>query len=408
MTARAAATCSCSGGPDVRANASSLGRAARTDRDAARAVVLCRSVACVGEALEHVECSSFAYWPLRKVSRAVWTSIVRSSAQAGRSAASDASSASSGLLGAPQTLRARAAATTLSSVESRPPTASPACRPGRSSPIWASMRALSAPGSPAAAPAQEPARQRPPGPSRRAMKTFRVRAGQPFLRRRRAPAAPPPPAAQRPDEVAVVLVGDLARAVVELELLQRGERPVALLREREPRRRSGVELVELVRPARARAGTAARRARRRRREDRGEHERECSPAADGAAGLVVARREPPLLARVGPERDDASRARKTSPASQIRLTSGFTKMRRYTVPSSFTCSAITNRSSPGQVVRADADLVETCCSAPRSCRSSCPARACRARRRRGGRADGARTSAACGARARVEPRYVSV
>src|SRR5581483_1775644 len=41
------------------------------------------------------------------------------------------------------------------------------------------------------------------------------------------------PPAKRPDELAVVLVRDLPRAVVELELLQRGQRAVALLLELE-------------------------------------------------------------------------------------------------------------------------------------------------------------------------------
>ena len=49
------------------------------------------------------------------------------------------------------------------------------------------------------------------------------------------------PLPQRPDEVAVVGVRDLAGAMVELELLQRGERTVALLCQLEP------ALLELVR-----------------------------------------------------------------------------------------------------------------------------------------------------------------
>ena len=68
-------------------------------------------------------------------------------------------------------------------------------------------------------------------------------------------------AAQRADERAVVLVVDLAGAVVELELLQRGERAVALLDQREPPLLGGRRRVEaVVAPRRARAGTAARRA----------------------------------------------------------------------------------------------------------------------------------------------------
>jgi len=57
-------------------------------------------------------------------------------------------------------------------------------------------------------------------------------------------------AAQRPDERPVVLVRDLPGAVVELELLERGERPVALLDEREPVLRLGRGCVEPVVPRR--------------------------------------------------------------------------------------------------------------------------------------------------------------
>ena len=47
---------------------------------------------------------------------------------------------------------------------------------------------------------------------------------------------------QRADELAIVVVRDLAGTVVELELLQRGERTIALLGERQP------PLFRLVRP----------------------------------------------------------------------------------------------------------------------------------------------------------------
>ena len=46
---------------------------------------------------------------------------------------------------------------------------------------------------------------------------------------------------QRPDELAVIIIGHLARAVIELELLQRGERAVTLFRQGKP------ALLELVR-----------------------------------------------------------------------------------------------------------------------------------------------------------------
>ena len=70
-------------------------------------------------------------------------------------------------------------------------------------------------------------------------------------------------ATQRPDERAVVVVGDLARAVVELELLQRRERPVALLLEGDPFL-SRVPAPPAGRArAPARAGRAAPRAARR-------------------------------------------------------------------------------------------------------------------------------------------------
>ena len=122
--------------------------------------------------------------------------------------------------------------------------------------------------------------------------------------RRRAPAAPRAASRrERPDERAVVLVGDLARAVVELELLERRERAVALLGEREPRARPRPGVVERVaRPAPARAGTAARRTARRRRRARRRGRARAVTRGRGACG-AVALGEPPLLARVRPQRD---------------------------------------------------------------------------------------------------------
>src|SRR6185503_15743245 len=52
--------------------------------------------------------------------------------------------------------------------------------------------------------------------------------------------------AQRPDELQVVLVRDLARPMVELELLERRERAVTLLRELERAPLEGARLVETV------------------------------------------------------------------------------------------------------------------------------------------------------------------
>jgi hypothetical protein len=63
---------------------------------------------------------------------------------------------------------------------------------------------------------------------------------------------------QRPDELAVVGVGDLAGAVVELELLQRGERAIALFRQLEP---SLLELVRRREPVLARLRLAQERQR---------------------------------------------------------------------------------------------------------------------------------------------------
>jgi hypothetical protein len=50
------------------------------------------------------------------------------------------------------------------------------------------------------------------------------------------------PAAERPHELTVIIIGDLAGPVVELELLQRGERTIAFLGERQQ------PLFRLVRP----------------------------------------------------------------------------------------------------------------------------------------------------------------
>ena len=137
-------------------------------------------------------------------------------------------------------------------------------------------------------------------------------------------------APQRADELAVVLVRDLAGAVVELELLQRRERAVALLGQLEraaaparPARRA------VVVRAPARAGTAARRRRTQAAASSAPtDEREARSCPCERRELAVPRREAPLLARVRPERDQRAE-RKTSPASQIRFTSGLTNTLKY-------------------------------------------------------------------------------
>ena len=90
-------------------------------------------------------------------------------------------------------------------------------------------------------------------------------------------------ASQRTDERAVVLVGHLARAVVELELLQRGERAVALLDELEPPSLQHVGLVDSIvlgrraRPPqeRPRNEEHARDGEQGAEEERDAHRREC-------------------------------------------------------------------------------------------------------------------------------------
>jgi hypothetical protein len=52
--------------------------------------------------------------------------------------------------------------------------------------------------------------------------------------------------AERPDELAVVLVGHFPRAVIELELLQRGKCPIALFGELEAPPLAGARLVEPI------------------------------------------------------------------------------------------------------------------------------------------------------------------
>ena len=106
-------------------------------------------------------------------------------------------------------------------------------------------------------------------------------------------------AAQRPDQGAVVGVVDLARAMVELELLQRGERAVALVDQRS-------------RCSSASVGASIRSSPLRRRRRNGSATSRTAATAISAAqdrrghaaGEREPRHEPPLLARVGPERDE--------------------------------------------------------------------------------------------------------
>ena len=126
---------------------------------------------------------------------------------------------------------------------------------------------------------------------------------------------------ERADERAVVVVADLARAVVELELLERRERAVALLdraRAAAPRPRSARRAVVVARPARA--GTAARRAGRR-------PPRAATPSSQREPvmpGRVRAVRTSRRCSRASGHSATAEPTRKTMPAIQIRFTSGLT------------------------------------------------------------------------------------
>ena len=135
-------------------------------------------------------------------------------------------------------------------------------------------------------------------------------------------------ATQRADLRAVILVGDRAGAMVELELLERRERTVARFEQLEP---TLLVLVEIVRarrtPARARVGTEARpRRRRRRRAPQRARERGSTcrrggrPRGARATSLRCSRRSGHSVI--------SEPRRKTRPASQMRLTSGLTKTRK--------------------------------------------------------------------------------
>ena len=85
--------------------------------------------------------------------------------------------------------------------------------------------------------------------------------------------------AERPDELAIVVVGDLAGPVVELELLEGGQGTVALLCEQEALPLLGREVVE---PIVLRSGLAQERARH--EGDAGERERDGKDDRDHVHG----------------------------------------------------------------------------------------------------------------------------
>ena len=126
---------------------------------------------------------------------------------------------------------------------------------------------------------------------------------------------------ERAELAAVVVVGDLPGAMVELELLERRERTVALLDERraEPPRPRSARRAGRRRPT-ARGGTAARRAATAR----------AASATPAASASAVTRARARVSSRAGAARARPARARPPSragrrcPAIQIRLTSGLT------------------------------------------------------------------------------------
>ena len=134
-------------------------------------------------------------------------------------------------------------------------------------------------------------------------------------------------AAKRPELRAVVLVRDGARPMLELELLERSERAISLLEELEPVPFRVVQIIERVRLG---LGLANERERdgddTRDRERRGEHERQ----GQRVAGMPTsdARATSRRCSRRSGHSVMSEPRRKTSPASQMRLTSGFTKTRK--------------------------------------------------------------------------------
>ena len=191
------------------------------------------------------------------------------------------------------------------------------------------------------------------------------------LRRQDVPPPTPEPSAwsadadvtaKRADLRAVVLVRDRSRSVVELELLERRERPVA----RPRAARAGAARPRRARRARrtrapAPGGTAARRRRRRRRRAPPRARARASTASPGCRPRDARATSLRCSRRSGHSVMSEPR-RKTSPASQMRLTSGLTKTRKYTLPSGSICSAMTKRSSPVSLSLRIPTSFETCCS----------------------------------------------
>ena len=131
--------------------------------------------------------------------------------------------------------------------------------------------------------------------------------------------------------------------MVELELLERGERAVALLREASRRCSSSSGGDE---PVVACGGLAQERQSdkhdARDREHRADDERSGQMRT---AAARVALGETPRFPRVRPERDQRA-ADEDEPASQSRFTSGFCSAFRSMLPFAFTWSAIRKRSPP--------------------------------------------------------------
>ena len=139
-------------------------------------------------------------------------------------------------------------------------------------------------------------------------------------------------AAKWAHERSIVLVGDRPGSVVELELLEGGERPVARLDELEATPLRGVELVERIGYG---LGLSQERERHRNhtghREKRSENQGQRQRVAGTPSSRVLSTRR--RCSRASGHRVMRDPRRKTSPAIQIRFTSGFTKTRKYTVPS---------------------------------------------------------------------------
>src|SRR6476469_130426 len=148
--------------------------------------------------------------------------------------------------------------------------------------------------------------------------------------------------AQRADVAAVVLVGDLARAVVELQLLQRSERLVALFDERKLTLIGLAGCVEAIVD-----GRRVAEERQRDEQYRAGCEHDAEDECDGGHARAGARRVTSRrCSRASGHNATAEPSRNTIPAIQSRLTSGFTSTFTYTTfVAGLTSSAITYRSS---------------------------------------------------------------